>query len=751
MSALSKHKDKLNILAGKYLLPLLLCYSVMRIIISTYFVSLPGLFTAVSTLFMAGLIFLYEKIKPKKIIRGIVFFVIGAVIVLVCRFLLSAGWDRSNVWFMNWFYVTNQEAGQVPEYSAAILIFFSFFLASVVYYFSTIRFRASGLMLAVLLPFIIYGKRALSINDFDMVMMVTVYLALVIHGKLSADDVKHDTLFNYSYVIAGIVFVTFVGMVTMFIPKPEVRSYLENNRNFFDFRINSEMSAFSSLNSESSPRFGANATGELLFKVRDTNDSDVLYLRRQAFDDFLNDRWVPNENIRSSMESYGQYNSTPIGSNKNYFSFMKNGIALTELNNTALEKDLSYFSTARSPFSKSDLKQITLTYEDSFQPTYICADLNIDTTVSAGSNKVYRTTHSECYPYTYDSLPRSTQYFYYPDSKSLREYAKSLSFGTAEFKDILVKAAAQGRITDKQRAAVASVIENYTYLEQYTVSNKLSDLAKQLTANCKNDYEKAEALVNYFEDNDYKYDLDYEPPDESIDYFVFTSKTGSCTSYATAMTLMARSVGLPARYVEGFAAYERDEEDRSLFAVRDYNAHAFVECFVAGVGWMTFDPTVDGYMNIRPRSNTGNVIGSIAAYLGRAALFLAVGFVLVFIIFLDRIDETFFRLRLGRKPDDVKPIMLYKRIIKLLNRQHANKKFDGYTPMQLTQYCMTQLGADITLPVSMFEKCCFGGIVPTKDEYKAAFNSYKLCWKLLAKGKRPEKPQKMPRKAPKTV
>ena len=51
MSALSKHKDKLNILAGKYLLPLLLCYSVMRIIISTYFVSLPGLFTLVSTLY----------------------------------------------------------------------------------------------------------------------------------------------------------------------------------------------------------------------------------------------------------------------------------------------------------------------------------------------------------------------------------------------------------------------------------------------------------------------------------------------------------------------------------------------------------------------------------------------------------------------------------------------------------------------------------------------------------------------------
>jgi hypothetical protein len=86
-------------------------------------------------------------------------------------------------------------------------------------------------MLAVILPFIIYGKRSLSIDGFDMTLMVTVYLGLVFHCRLTADEVKRDTVFNYSYVITALVFVTFVGMITMFVPKPQIVSYLENNRN----------------------------------------------------------------------------------------------------------------------------------------------------------------------------------------------------------------------------------------------------------------------------------------------------------------------------------------------------------------------------------------------------------------------------------------------------------------------------------------------------------------------------------------
>jgi hypothetical protein len=109
----------------------------------------------------------------------------------------------------------------------------------------------------------------------------------------------------------------------------------------------------------------------------------------------------------------------------------------------------------------------------------------------------------------------------------------------------------------------------------------------------KSDFEKALVLESYFEDNDFEYSLDYVPPDDSIEYFVFESKKGYCASYATAMTLMARAVDLPARYVEGFSAYEMT--DTGAFLVRDGHAHAFVEVYIPGAGWLTFDPTVPSY------------------------------------------------------------------------------------------------------------------------------------------------------------
>ena len=292
-----------------------------------------------------------------------------------------------------------------------------------------------------------------------------------------------------------------------------------------------------------------------------------------------------------------------------------------------------------------------------------------------------------------------------------------------------------------QRSAIPSPGTRSTFF-----SDRLANLAKQITANCKNDYEKGEAIVDYFATNGYTYDLEYMPPDESIDYFVFESKKGSCTSYATAMTLMARSVGLPARYVEGFAAYEKDPDDSSKLLVRDTNAHAFVECFIAGVGWMTFDPTVPEYMNVSSGNSTSSAIGTIASYVGRAALFIGAAFVLIFIVLLDRIDERIFRIRNHGKPLDRKTILLYQRVIKLLDRSHTHKKFGGYTPQKIDKYVKSQLGGNIELLTILFQSTCFGQIPPTKEQFEQAYKQYKQSWKVITKGKRPETPQKVKKK-----
>jgi len=90
------------------------------------------------------------------------------------------------------------------------------------------------------------------------------------------------------------------------------------------------------------------------------------------------------------------------------------------------------------------------------------------------------------------------------------------------------------------------------------------------------------------------YDLD--PPRlprgaEAVDYFLFESKKGFCIHYASAMVILARACGLPARYSEGYVADEFDS-GTGRFIVRDKDAHAFPEVYIPGYGWMVFEPTV---------------------------------------------------------------------------------------------------------------------------------------------------------------
>ena len=259
---------------------------------------------------------------------------------------------------------------------------------------------------------------------------------------------------------------------------------------------------------------------------------------------------------------------------------------------------------------------------------------------------------------------------------------------------------------------------------------KMEALAKSITENCKNDYEKAQALVDYFEQNGYVYDNEYEPDDESIAYFLFTSKRGNCTNYATSMTLMARMLGLPARYVEGFAAYEKNE--RGEFVVRDSHAHAFVEVFITGIGWMNFDPTVPGYQRDYSANGTNFDVSTFVSYFSRIALFIGVAFVLVVFVFLNRIIEVFFRLSLKFRDNGDRVIRLYRRVVRLLTIA-SNDKLSGYTPEMIREYLVKRRGVELGGLIDLFEKTCFGGYVPDEAEWKMVYAEYKVQWKKLTK------------------
>ena len=102
-------------------------------------------------------------------------------------------------------------------------------------------------------------------------------------------------------------------------------------------------------------------------------------------------------------------------------------------------------------------------------------------------------------------------------------------------------------------------------------------------------YEQACAILRHLQ-RYYRYTLSPVTPPENQDfvtYFLYVGKEGYCTYFASAMTVLCRMAGLPARYVEGFLA----QPDSSGFAyVTGQNAHAWTEAYFEGFGWVPFDP-----------------------------------------------------------------------------------------------------------------------------------------------------------------
>jgi len=105
------------------------------------------------------------------------------------------------------------------------------------------------------------------------------------------------------------------------------------------------------------------------------------------------------------------------------------------------------------------------------------------------------------------------------------------------------------------------------------------------------DLQKSKIIEDYLKNN-YRYSIHVKKPDDKtnpIIYFLFQSRTGFCEHYATAMTLMLRSVGIPARVVTGFLGGELNTSGDDII-VRQSNAHSWVEAGIGG-SWRRFDPT----------------------------------------------------------------------------------------------------------------------------------------------------------------
>jgi transglutaminase-like putative cysteine protease len=122
---------------------------------------------------------------------------------------------------------------------------------------------------------------------------------------------------------------------------------------------------------------------------------------------------------------------------------------------------------------------------------------------------------------------------------------------------------------------------------------RIKKLAMEVTARQTNDYDRAAEIRRYLIGH-YSYTLNLTGPTgrnpDPLGYFLFTSHAGHCEYFATAMTVMLRSIDVPARYVTGFLPGEYNDVGGD-YIIRGSDAHAWVEVFFNGYGWVPFDPT----------------------------------------------------------------------------------------------------------------------------------------------------------------
>lgn len=121
---------------------------------------------------------------------------------------------------------------------------------------------------------------------------------------------------------------------------------------------------------------------------------------------------------------------------------------------------------------------------------------------------------------------------------------------------------------------------------------RVRELALEVTAGQQGHYQKMKALESYLRDN---YSYNSETPHltagiDFVDSFLFRSREGYCTYFATALAVMGRAAGVPTRYVIGFKVPEKRSAG-GIYEVAGTDAHAWVEGYIPGIGWLPFEPT----------------------------------------------------------------------------------------------------------------------------------------------------------------
>lgn len=150
------------------------------------------------------------------------------------------------------------------------------------------------------------------------------------------------------------------------------------------------------------------------------------------------------------------------------------------------------------------------------------------------------------------------------------------------------------------------ITKRYLQLPEY-LPERVYRLARELVEGAEVTYQKAQSIEAYLRSYPYSLDVPTPPDDQDVvDYFLFDLQKGYCDYYASAMVVLARINGVPARLAVGYATGSYDPINER-YVVSEAEAHSWAEVFFSGIGWIPFEPTAGRPAIERPSEDSAPI------------------------------------------------------------------------------------------------------------------------------------------------
>lgn len=731
-------KQKLKELTALCIVPFILSMLLSVTIFSIYNVQPWSLWFIPQLMVCLGAFALCIYTTKHKMTGGLIITVLVVGILMILGSIM--GGDKA---YVQWFMSGGELVQNRFSYLVTLVLVFTVFFSMVVFYYTKIYYRTSALLFVSTLPFLIYVKVIKDIPIVYVMLVVSfnvfVFLVNIRKNRDKGKRIEGNLAGILSVCLYAVVFV----MTALAIPKSqETKYYYIFEELFLGGNTSVELpDTYKKGNEYSGDSDGFNQiTNRKLYVVNNVNVRGMLYLRRQVFDLYNKEleRWY-----KDSEYSEYSYNSQKWKDEKDYLNTEILAGAFLEAEKLSKGFLKKYGLTSFVDYDFINYKKsMTIRAQNYESDTYITplGTVNIDRYIDRNA---WVNPHG-IFGSVKDLLPGNVVYeVVYYDQNSIRDAWTYLGGANYTNEEALVMLKELENILNvKEKSLYYNTVKAFKAELEYAIeynkrcsqdnqqiSDRVKELAMSITDGCKYDWEKAKALQDYFYVNGFVYDLEYDAPDDSVEYFLFESKTGTCSDFATAYVMMARSVGLTVRYVEGFVP-EEEEGVRydEQYVVRTGSAHAYPEVYIQNLGFVVYEPTIpaeDDGNNI----NGGAIFYAVTLGFRLLIIFAFVSFITIVALFTGKIfipvikEKRFVNDVLKAAPT-AGVVMLY---IQLVEKYSVNQIDNASvnTPWEYAEVFRMTTQFDISLLCGMVERAVYENAELSDEDRRDAVQMYK--------------------------